>query len=162
MASLEFSELGTHTPNSLNNLPEPIQFSVQQASSQVKNPCCVFFDGIKWQTEGVHLLRYSTDEIVCETSHLTDFSILLGGAGTHSSWYSTEDIVWWSISGGVIIFMCCCVVVSITLMSIFPDLRYLILECKKPGHEKRVRRRQMERMKRKTLQAMGYDYEPSL
>lgn len=113
-----------------------------------------------WGVNGVRLSAIENEYIECLTTHLTDFAVLLGyDASSSTQIWNSSDLTIWILSASFIVAMCCCVVVVIFLFSIFPDLRLLVLEGKRPGHAKRLHQRKVAKMKRKTLQALQTDFD---
>ena len=108
-------------------------------------------------------MRVEKDRLICTSSHLTDFSVLLGADLDDSD--SGEDLVVYILSA-IFIGVALILIILVTILFIkFPTLRRLILDGERPGAAKKRNDRRVAHMKRKTMEQYGVtqtDAAPSL
>lgn len=112
---------------------------------------CVYYDDGKWNGDGLKIDRISNDRVVCSSSHLTDFSVLLRGNDDSSS----DILIYYILSPVFIVVAFILIILIIVLFLLFPTLRVLVLEGELPGKAKKRQRAKIERAKRKTMEQYG-------
>ena len=130
----------------------PISIQLSKTSNRPKTGSndCKYWNSFKWATYGTSLTENSEDFFTCNTTHLTDFVVLLGGSTSavngHGSSNTDPNLVMVILSSSFIVGAFIFMIVVIILFVLFPDLRILILECESPSHRKKQHKLRRERL----------------
>ena len=156
VSSLSFTELEGKQEILFQHLAAPITIRMKREKGGTGPLACYFLNTTKhsWERAGTMLVNQNQYYFECETSHLTDFAVLLGGHtdDDDNPIWNSEDLVMSILSAIFIAVALLMIIVIISIFLMFPNLRRFVLECQTPQQSRRKQAKMKARISAHAMQ----------